>query len=832
MRRPVFRGCNLLLIVTMLLWISATAVVGLSSAAQEATTPAPAQEAAQAPETEPQPLETIRLSDVPSRAEVALALAAETETLLEPIANVVAAEERLPEAIAVFDVAYAEFEALDLEIASVRRIRDLSQVWSRYQASLISAQSTLVPRREELQANLSSLRDSLGLWERTRDSLADTELPEGVGERITSVLEILGTASANLEERLAALLTLETRVSEQLQRVNEVLRQLQDAEATARQRLLIRDTTPLWSFARQSTDESLIEQATDTYIGSTEALRQFLTGEVDHFILHVVLFLILLLSLAILKRWTLRWKVDNEALERAKFVLSRPVATATLLSLFATQFIYEAVPDTVRELSIILTLVPILRLVPGIFRSAVRSGLYGFLCLFFFGHVLTLIPEGTLLNRLVLLVISTAGVATLVWFLRRPPWPDTHDLTPGWRAARRCLQIGTILLGISAVGNVLGWLRLANLLVGGTIYSAYGAVLAYALWAVLTGILAALPFTPLATRLRSLDEHGALITRRASAAIALFAVFLWLRAVAVFFDVYEPLYGVAALILEASVAVGALSISLGKVLTVVLILWLAHLVSRVSRFLLQAEVFPRIGLQVGEAQAAATLTHYVIGAIAIVGAAAALGVTGTQIAMLIGALGVGIGFGLQNIVNNFISGLILIFERPIKVGDMVEVGQLLGTVQRIGIRASIIRTFDGADVVVPNGDLISKEVTNWTLSDQVRRRELSLGVAYGTPPEEVIKILAGVVKEHPVVLDSPEPMILFQGFVEGTMRFSLRYWMPIAGSLQTASEVAVAANAALRAAGIRIPVPQREIVVRRQDGGPGEEAQTDLPDVE
>jgi potassium efflux system protein len=157
---------------------------------------------------------------------------------------------------------------------------------------------------------------------------------------------------------------------------------------------------------------------------------------------------------------------------------------------------------------------------------------------------------------------------------------------------------------------------------------------------------------------------------------------------------------------------------------------------------------------------------------------------------------------------------------------------LLGTVKRIGIRASIVRTFDGADVVVPNGDLISKEVTNWTLSDQVRRRELNLGVAYGTPPEEVLEILAQVVKDHPDVLDAPDPMILFQGFVDGTMRFSLRYWVPIAGSLQTASEVAVAANAALRAAGIRIPVPQREIVIRKSDDEPDAEGQPDLLDGE
>jgi len=808
MKIPLIKW-SLLLATALLLWPAVPSASVLSAGPQEATQAQPTQEGAQ----EPVQPELIGVAEIPSRAEIALALAAEAQTLVQPRSNIVDIETRLPDAIAAMDLAYDEFAEIDLEIASVRRIRDLSQVWTRNQTSLTAVQSTLVPRREDLQASVLNLRDAQALWERTVDSLVDIELPEGVGERVAVVLESLESATESVESRLATLLTLETRASEQLQRANDVLSQLYNAEATARQRLLVRDTAPLWSLASQATEGSLLAQATDTYYGSAEAMQQFLTAEIDGFVLHVALFIGLLLVLAILKRWSRSWEVDSEALERAKFVLSRPFATATLLALIATERIYEPVPDVVREVTLILTLIPVLLLLAGIFKPVVRPGLYGFLCLFFFAHILALIPEGSLLYRLVLLIVATAGVATFMWFLRRPPWPHLDDLTASWRGARRCLQLGAFLLGISAVGNFFGWLRLASLLVSGTFYSAYGAVLIYVLWATLTGILAALPFTPLAAKLRSLEQHGPLITQRASTVIGFVGLFLWLRGVTRFFDIYEPLSRGLISLLEASAAIGSLSISLGKVITVVLILWLARLLSQFIRFIMKVEVFPRLGMQVGEAEAAATLTQYVIGAIAIVTAAAAIGVTGTQIAMLIGAMGVGIGFGLQSIVNNFISGLILIFERPIKVGDMVEVGQLLGTVKRIGIRASVVRTFDGAEVVVPNGDLISKEVVNWTLSDQVRRRELRVGVEYGNEPEQVLELLAKVASDHPEVFDTPEPMILFQGFDDGMMNFSLRYWVPIAGSLKVASEVAVAVNAALREAGIKIPVPQREIFV-------------------
>jgi len=821
MRIPPIRWSPLLA-AALLLWPLVSLASGLSVGPQEATQAQPTQEGAQQAAQEPVQPELIGIAEIPSRAEIALALAAEAQTLVQPRSDVVDIETRLPDAIATMDLAHDEFAEIDLEITSVRRIRDLSQVWTRHQASLSATQSTLVPRREELQASVVNLRDAQALWERTVDSLVDVELPEGVGERVAEVLESLESASESVESRLATLLTLETRASEQLQRANDVLSQLYDAETTARQRLLVRDTAPLWSLTTQETEGSLFTQATDTYYGNTEAVQQFLAAEIDGFVLQVALFFGLLLGLAVLKRWSRSWEVDSEALERAKFVLSRPFATATMLALFATGQIYETVPDAVRELALILTLIPVLRLVSGIFKPVVRPGLYGFLCLFFFAHILALIPEGSLLHRLVLLIVAAAGVATFIWFLRRPPWPHMDELTAGWRGARRCLQLGAALLGISAVANFLGWLRLAGHLAGGTFYSAYGAVLVYVLWATLTGIFAALPFTPLATRLRSLEKHGPLITQRASTIVGFVGLFLWLRGVTRFFDIYEPISRGLISVLEASAAIGSLSISLGKIITVILILWLARLLSQFIRFVMKVEVFPRLGMQVGEAAAAASLTQYVIGAIAIVTAAAALGVTGTQIAMLIGALGVGIGFGLQSIVNNFISGLILIFERPIKVGDMVEVGQLLGTVKHIGIRASIVRTFDGAEVVVPNGDLIAKEVINWTLSDQVRRRELRVGVEYGNEPEQVLELLAKVAGDHPEVFDTPEPMILFQGFDDGMMNFSLRYWVPIAGSLKVASEVAVGVNAALQEAGIKIPVPQREIFVHSADDEPGE----------
>jgi small-conductance mechanosensitive channel len=209
------------------------------------------------------------------------------------------------------------------------------------------------------------------------------------------------------------------------------------------------------------------------------------------------------------------------------------------------------------------------------------------------------------------------------------------------------------------------------------------------------------------------------------------------------------------------------------------------------------------------------LINYSIVTLGFLSAMAAVGIEVSQFAIIFGALGVGIGFGLQNIVNNFISGLILVFERPVKIGDTIEVGTMIGEVRRIGIRSSTVRTYDGAEVIVPNGNLISAEVINWTLSDRIRRIKIPVGVAYGTDPQKVLDLLAGVAKDSKDVLSFPEPHALFLGFGASSLDFELRFWTAnFEHWMRVASQITVGVNTALAEAGIQIPFPQRDLHLR------------------
>ena len=186
-------------------------------------------------------------------------------------------------------------------------------------------------------------------------------------------------------------------------------------------------------------------------------------------------------------------------------------------------------------------------------------------------------------------------------------------------------------------------------------------------------------------------------------------------------------------------------------------LWVAFRLAGAIRVLLRDDVLPRMELPRGVGNSVSTLSYYGILVAGVMIALAAAGFHMSELAFVVGALSVGIGFGLQDVVKNFVSGLILMFERPIQPGDVIEVSGTAGKIRSIGMRATTIETFEGADVIVPNGTLLSEKLINWTLSDRNRRLDVNVGVAYGTDPKQVLELLEEVTKSSPGVVTHPAP---------------------------------------------------------------------------
>ncbi|MGB5813048.1 MAG: mechanosensitive ion channel domain-containing protein, partial [Polyangiales bacterium] len=234
--------------------------------------------------------------------------------------------------------------------------------------------------------------------------------------------------------------------------------------------------------------------------------------------------------------------------------------------------------------------------------------------------------------------------------------------------------------------------------------------------------------------------------------------------------------------------------------------------------LLEVSVFRR--LNAGERYAYSTLIKY---AIAMTGLALALGAVGigwSNVQWLVAAVGVGLGFGLQEIFANFISGLIILFERPIRVGDTVTVGQVSGQVTKIRTRATWITGFDRRELVVPNKEFVTQQLINWSLSDNVLRIEIAVGIAYGSDTEKAVEVLHRVAKEDPDVLKDPSPQVLFLGFGDSSLSFELRVFLPdVRNYILTKHRLHMEVDAAFREAGLEIAFPQRDLHLRSTPAG-------------
>ncbi|MGQ9483792.1 MAG: mechanosensitive ion channel domain-containing protein [Desulfosoma sp.] len=253
------------------------------------------------------------------------------------------------------------------------------------------------------------------------------------------------------------------------------------------------------------------------------------------------------------------------------------------------------------------------------------------------------------------------------------------------------------------------------------------------------------------------------------------------------------------------------------------ILALTHVGSRCLKHFVKNRVFRHSGLEVGLQESIVSVAGYVLWFVGILAALNALGFSGTSLTVAFGALGVGLGFGLQNIFNNFISGLILLFERPIQVGDSIEIDGVWGEVRKINVRSTIIQTLDNASMIVPNSEFISSRVVNWSFKDLRIRRNINVGVAYGSDVELVRQTLLEVAQSHPLVYKQPEPSVLFVDFGDSALIFRLRVWTTVPVCLQVETDIRFEINRLFQERGIEIAFPQLDVHLKTASvtGGDG-----------
>ncbi len=415
------------------------------------------------------------------------------------------------------------------------------------------------------------------------------------------------------------------------------------------------------------------------------------------------------------------------------------------------------------------------------------------------------------LQRIYLLAGSCCWLAYFMW--RFFVFRGSKKRYLGW-----ILSVAILALTAIIMATIFGYDELAGYLFGGvfrTLFILIAAIILFNTTLILLELLLGL--------LPAIQRYANVIVQALRPLVFISCIMLVYIFTAVIWHLYptsaEAISGLAAL----GVSLGDYTLTTTMVSMTVAILYGSILISRATQSILMDGILPRYNIDKGVQLSITRLVNYVILIIGFLILLQALGVSLTKLTILGGALSVGIGFGLQTIVNNFASGLILLFERPIKLGDTIEVGMQLGEVKKLGLRSTIIRTFDDAEIVIPNSDLIAGQVTNWTLAERKARVKIPVGVAYGSDIPKVLEILLTVAGEHPIIMTTPAPKALFLAFGASSLDFELRVWIAdFSDRRQVLSELNQEINSEFADAGIEIPFPQTDLHLRTVDDAAAE----------
>jgi small-conductance mechanosensitive channel len=653
----------------------------------------------------------------------------------------------------------------------------LKFTWRNFGDNLSVSARELTQHATSLEEQLARLDQLNKTWQATLQSAKQPETPPPVLQSVQSVVDSLERTRQTAESGRAHILTLQSRLAEEEARVRTALSSIEHAQNQALKSLLVRDSLPIWSSAT-GLGREWEKQSGESFSSQLKASTAFSKRLPFTFLIHALLIVLIAIALHRMRRRIRKLAEEKPDLQRALPILDLPVSTAFVLSVLISPSIYPQAPRFIQAILGTVTLIPTVVILRRLLERHSYPILNALVTMYFVGQLGVLVTSLPVLARFIFLGQMLGASVFLVWLLRSWHLPTAAVESQGriWRAIRAIAKIGLILLPAAFFANIFGFVNLGNLL--GIIFfrSVYLAAMLYTAIRIVEGlIIIALQVRPIGS-LRVISLHRPMLQRRTCRVLEFLAFLFWLNLVLNFFGLRTPLIATTEAALNANLAIGSVNITLGRILAFLITVWASFLVSRFLRFLLEEDVYHHFHLARGIPYAISTMVHYGILLLGFFVALGTLGIDLTKITILAGAFTVGIGFGLQNVINNFVSGLILLFERPIKIGDVIEVSGNVGEVRPIGIRASVIRTADGSEVIVPNGSLISSQVTNWTFSDRQRAVEISVNVAGGADPQRVVELLKSTAVALSGVAKEPLPQVYVVNFSSGAVTFQLRAW--------------------------------------------------------
>jgi potassium efflux system protein len=665
---------------------------------------------------------------------------------------------------------------------------------------------------------LSAAINQMGMWEKAwgdenaRAKEFRTSLPKGTAMAISTVRPVLDqaqktidTALALIAQQLKPMLEAQRKAGELQARISSLDTEVDGLIRSVRRDLLQRsDPTMFSSEYYDELGQAELSQELRRGIGLVSwPGREFFVRHGWTIFLQCLVALVLAVSIY-------RHRPFLEQTERWVFLAKHPVAAGLFVSLATIGPFQERPPGAWVLLVWGVACIAFARLAGSLIARPWRRWiLYVLTLLLILNQLFRVIALPRPLLRIYVLSVALVGLILFFWRARVSVRRGDAPLYT-WM-----LRVGGLLLMVVLVAELGGFGVLSARLLDASLRTVFLILVARMLtllgrggleWVLYSSPLKNIPLWRAAADLVA-SKAALLLDVVISVFIGAIILFSWGAYV-------TPIAAIQG-VLSLGITVGTKRVTLGLVITAGALLYGALLVSWILQATLEEGPFSQRQLQAGVRISISRLIHYGFVFAGFFLALITLGFEFREFAIIAGALGVGIGFGLQAVVNNFVCGLILLFERPIKVGDSIQLGEQWGEIKRIGLRSTIVRTFDNSEIVVPNSDLVSNQVTNWTLSDRKSRITLPVGVAYGSDVTLVMRTLLESVKDNRLVLKIPDPQVVFSGFGQSSLDFRLMVWIAdVDDRLRAQTEILQEIDRRFRELGIEIPFPQQDLHLR------------------
>jgi len=725
-----------------------------------------------------------------------------------------------------------QIDSLEVQVALLGELSDQmlgSRLDNSYYNSLIMrwerVESLAVPIQESLHQYLADMGEintafesAQSRWDLTLKETDPTVLTEDIVSRITGINHYIDSARHILADSLNSSLALQNRVTDLDLVIETYLQEIEALQKVELGKSLLTHDEPIFNIKRSP--DSLYVQGDRAFLlkMGIEDTKVYLGNEWPTLLLLMLTFVGLLVAFVYLRKVHTPTETDENQDEwHREKVLNKPVATALIFTMLLALWWLPERPNFLKEIFVILLILPFLPIFRLLILSALRYTLLYLFAILLFGILNDYLQAGAAYVRFSSLLESLALFSFHIYFLiaKKRVGGDEYKGHFSYQLLNTVQPIYFLLTLSAVIANIIGYWNYADLVIDAVLLSLILMLLLATGFFSLTAVIHLFFKTALADKSLILKASKKPVYKWLFRYLRIGAIILWTFYTLRFFYLWDPFIAGVNKVLDLGYEFGALTLSIGNILSFVLVVYLSWLISFMIRNLLEVELFGRLKLPRGVPKAISSLTQYFLITLGFLLALSAAGFSMQNLGLLAGALGVGIGFGLQNIVNNFISGLILAFERPVTVGDVIETAGNEGVVQKIGIRASVIQQYDGSEVIVPNAELISNRVINWTLSKYTRRLILTINTHQDADTDQVLKVMKEAVNNLDFVLKDPEAKAYFHGINDNQLEFALFYWAS-GNILDCKSLVNQQVQKALKDAGIAFVMPLHVVMQENQ----------------